>query len=293
MRPSPSSSFLRVLERLTRKGWIPVLAGMTVASCAGKPAPPINGIVSTNPCLDAILVELVPPERIAAISHYSQDPRSSSMPVSLARRFRATSGTAEEVIALRPRLVLASSFTAPATLAAYRRLGLRVATYGTAPTLAENRAQIRAIAGAVGTPARGEALIRRIDRAVADAAPPDAARPSALLWLGGSNLVNGRGTLIDEMVARAGFRNASANYGVRYTGVLPLELAVARPPDVVMTPDRTAAADDDSRRVSLRLRALRSGTRVAHFPPELFYCGGPSIVPAMQRLAAIRRGRRS
>ena len=81
-----------------------------VSACAA-PTPPTSShrIVSTNPCLDAILVELAPPEWIAAISHYSQDPRSSSMPVARARRFRATNGTAEEVIALKPGLVLASS----------------------------------------------------------------------------------------------------------------------------------------------------------------------------------------
>ena len=123
-----------------KKRWIPAFVGMTLAGCSAATVPATsNRIVSTNPCLDAILVELVPPDRIAAISRYSQDPRSSSMAVSLARRLPATSGTAEEVIALKPGLVLASSFTAPATLAAYRRLGLKVATFGTAATIAENR----------------------------------------------------------------------------------------------------------------------------------------------------------
>ena len=211
------------------------------------------------------------------------------MPLPLARRFRATTGTAEEVIALKPGLVLASNFTPAATLGAYRRLGLKVATYGTAATIEENRTQIREIARDLGAEGRGEALIARIDRAVAGAAPPDPRRPAALLWLGGSNLVNGQGTLIGEMLERAGFRNASANYGVRYTGTLPLEYVVARPPDVVMTPERTDGANEESRRVGLRLRALRPSTRVASFPPELFYCGGPSIIPAMQRLGAIRR----
>ncbi|GAO38342.1 putative ABC transporter substrate-binding protein [Sphingomonas changbaiensis NBRC 104936] len=264
-----------------------------VAACAVPAPPPSHDrIVSTNPCLDAILVELVPPERIAAISRYSHDPRSSSMAVSRARRLRATGGTAEEVIALKPGLVLASSFTAPATLAAYQRLGLKVATFGTAATIEENRTQIREIARAVGEPQRGEALIARIDRAVAEAAPPDAARPSALLWLGGSNLVNGHGTLIDDMLGRAGFRNASADYGVTQTGVLPLEYVVSHPPRVVLTPERRAGADEESRRIALRTEALSASharVTIGHFPEQLFYCGGPTIVPAMQRLAAIRR----
>jgi iron complex transport system substrate-binding protein len=263
---------------------------MTLVGCANAPIPATNSIVSTNPCLDAILVELAPPERIAAISAWSQDPRATSMPLPLARRFRATGGTAEEVVALKPGLVLASSFAPASTIAAYRRLGIRVASFGIASTIEENKAQIRDIARAIGERERGEALVARIDRAVAEAAPPDANRPSALLWLGGSNLVNGRGTLIDDMLGRAGFRNASADYGVRQTGVLPLEYVVAHPPRVVLTPERDVG--EEGRRVSLRIRALTASharVTIGHFPQQLFYCGGPTIIPAMQRLAAIRR----
>jgi iron complex transport system substrate-binding protein len=278
-----------VALRRIKARWIPAFAGMTLMGCSATPLPATDRIVSTNPCLDAILVELVPVERIAAISHYSRDPRSTSMPLPLARRLGTTSGTAEEVIALRPGLVLASSFTAPATLGAYQRLGLEVARFPIASTLEENRAQIRAIAQAVGARERGEALVARIDRAVGAAEPRDARRPLALLWLGGSNLVNGQGTLIDELLGKAGFQNASAAYGVRFTGVLPLEHVVAHPPDVVMTPVSRAGADEDARRASLRMRALRGKAVVADFPPNLFYCGGPSIVPAMARLVAMRR----
>ena len=84
---------------------------LLLAGCAQPPGGG-GGIVSTNPCADAMLVHMVPPARIAAISHYSQTPGASSIPLALARRFRATAGTAEEVIALRPDLVVASSFTA-------------------------------------------------------------------------------------------------------------------------------------------------------------------------------------
>lgn len=283
----------RVSRRRLEKGWFPVFAGVTLLASCATPPPATERIVSTNPCLDAILIELVPPERIAAISHYSQDPRSTSMSLNVARRLRTTAGTAEEVIALRPGLVLASSFTPAATLAAYERMGLRVKAFPIAATLDANRAQIREVARAVGAAGSGELLVQRIDDAIAKAAPPNVARPSALLWLGGSNLVNGQGTLIDEMLVRAGFRNASADHGVRFTGTLPLEHVVARPPHVVMTPTSAAGHDEDARRTSLRMRALRGRAQIADFPASLFYCGGPSIVPAMERLAAIRRKVRS
>ncbi|HSF11877.1 MAG TPA: ABC transporter substrate-binding protein, partial [Erythrobacter sp.] len=83
-------------------------------------------IVSLNPCLDAILVEIAPPDQVLALSHYSRDPGSSSIPQSVAARYGVTGGTAEEVIALQPDLVLASTFLPQPTRSALERAGLRV-----------------------------------------------------------------------------------------------------------------------------------------------------------------------
>ena len=110
---------------------VPQLACL-LAGCAPAGAGSKGGIVSLNPCADQLLLALVPPARIAAISWYSQRPGASSIPLALARRFRATAGTAEEVIALASDLVLATSFTPPATRAALvaaseRTTGLRAA----------------------------------------------------------------------------------------------------------------------------------------------------------------------
>ena len=239
-----------------------------------------GGIVSTNPCADAMLVRMVRPERIAAISHYSQGAGATSIPLAVALRFRATAGTAEEVIALNPDLVLASSFTQPATRAAFDRAGLRTVYLDSPVTVAASKAQVMQVAEAVGAPAQGAAINAAIDRAMS--APPPAGRPGAVLYIAG-DLANGSGTLLDELMTRAGFVNAAARYGLAYTGTLPAELLVARPPDVVIAPR------GGSRGAALR-QAVLPKTRVADFDRTLVNCGGPTIVSAMARLRAIRAG---
>lgn len=262
---------------------------LLLAGCAAAPAGGGGGIVSTNPCADAMLVELVPHARIAAISHYSQDPAASSIPLPLARRFRATNGDAEDVVAMRPDLVIASSFTSASTRAAYDRAGLKTLYLDSPQTIAASKAQVKALAEALGAEDKGAAMNARIDRAVA-AARTDEAPVPALLWIGG-NLVSGGGTLLDEMMVRAGFSDHAAHYGLQGTGYLPAEHVIADPPRVMLVPDR-AGRDSASRAAEVRTLALRrSGAAVhqAEFPRNLVNCGGPVIAKAMARLAQVRR----
>lgn len=257
-----------------------LLAGCATAESMGR-----GGIVSLNPCADQLLLALVPPARIAAISHYSQDPASSSIPIPLARRFRATAGTAEEVIALAPDLVVGTSFTPPATREAFARAGLRTLYLSSPTTIAESKAQVTELAEAVGAVPEGMAVNVRIDAAVARART-DAATVPALLYIAG-DLVSGGGTLLDEMMRLAGLRDAAAEYGLAMTGTLPVETILARPPALILSPD------GGGRTASIRRRLLeRTGAKVREVPfaRTLINCGGPTIPAALDRLAAIRRG---
>ena len=262
---------------------------LLVAGCAAQPQRG-GGIVSTNPCADAMLVELVPPRRIAAISHYSRDPASTSIPLDVARRFRTTTGTAEEVIAMRPDLVIASSFTSPSTREAYARAGLDTLYLDSPVTIEASQKQVTELAAALGVEPAGRAMNARIDHAVTAAAWSGPPAP-ALLWISG-NLVSGGGNLLDEMMTRAGFSDHAAHYGLQFTGYLPIEHVVVDPPRVMLVPDEPGRAAS-SRSAQLRSRALshlRARVAEARFPRELVNCGGPVIARAMTRLAEVRRG---
>ena len=255
-----------------------------LAGCAPVAAGGGGGIVSINPCADAMLVRLVAPTRIGAISRYSQDPSATSLPLAVARRFRVTAGTAEEVIALRPALVLASTFTAATTRDAYARAGLRTVYLDSPTTVAASAAQVRQVAAAVGEQAKGDAMARAIESSatLTRRSPGERngeAAPRALLYIAG-DLVNGGGTLLDELTRRAGFRNAAADYGLANTGTLPTELLVAHPPAVIIATGR-------GRTAALR-RSLLPTTPIASFDRSLVNCGGPTIPAALARLRAIR-----
>ena len=259
-----------------------LLLALLLAGCTADQPVRRGGIVSLNPCADQLLLALVPPDRIAAISHYSQDSRATSIPLDVARRFRTTAGTAEEVIALSPDLVVATSFTPPATRAAFARAGLNTLYLGSPTTVATSKEQIAEVADALKERRRGQVLNARIDAALAETKSVDAP-VSALLFIGG-DLANGGGTLLDEMMTHTGLRDAAADYGVAMTGRLPVETIVGHPPALILSPDQ------GGRTAAIRRRLLGAETRDVPFARDLINCGGPTIPAALRRLAEIRRG---
>lgn len=255
---------------------------------AAGPAPP--RVVSLNPCTDAILLQVADPQQVLAISHYSKDSHTSSLDLGSAGRFPATRGTVEEVLGLQPDLVLASSFTDPATASAYGRLGLRLERLGIARNVAESRAQIRRIAALVGHRDRGEALIARIDTALAQAAPPPGAAPvPAVVWQSGG-IVPGEETLIVDLLKRTGFANHAAGQGLGQADLLSLETLLARPPRVLFVVGEKAGTGAGTDRLRFH-PALAAPGQVRHEPlaARLLYCGGPTIIDVVARLAEVRR----
>jgi iron complex transport system substrate-binding protein len=253
---------------------------------ASKPA----RIVSLDLCTDQMLIDLVPRERIAAVTHLAADPAVSAAPEK-ARGIPITHGEAEDVLRHDPDLILAGPYGVSATVNLLRRLKRNVVIVQQAADLDGVRASVRAVASAVGETAKGEAVIADFNRRLAGLAAPQpaAATPTALIYqLGGS--VSGAGSLANTLLEAAGFRNMAAEYRLTRAGQVPLELLVATPPDLVVLSTaadeyRTAAADN-LRHPALRL--LRQRRASLELPWQLWLCGTPVVAEAVARLAEAR-----
>jgi iron complex transport system substrate-binding protein len=242
-------------------------------------------IVSLNMCLDQLLVDLVPRERIAAVSYLAKD---ASLTAATERFDGLTTvrGTAEEVLALNPDLILVGEYTTGATVALLRRLGQNVAVVPMAQDFAAMRQSIRTIAAHVGETARGEAMIAGFDKRLEAVRQPMTLRPTALAYQVNS-LVSGPNSLMHAAIEAAGYTNLAGAMQLGPGGRLPLEALIATPPDLVIL----ANGRDDFRTVvadNLRHPALAELLRTrahAHLPMPMWMCATPRIAGAVEELA--------
>ena len=145
--------------------------------------------------------------------------------------------------------------------------------------------------GSVGRPARGEAVVGRIEAALAAAAPrPGQATLTALVYQA-DGFVAGPRTLVGEMRARCGDQNVAERFGVKKWGNVPLERLLADPPQVLLAGETAPGAPTWADRIMRHpaLGRMEPRMRRAVFPQRLLYCAGPVLIETAAALSAARR----
>lgn len=244
-------------------------------------------IVSMNLCADELVLRLADPAHVLSVTWLSRDRQASNV-VGLAGQVAANHGLAEEIIALRPDLVLAGLYTTRTTVGLLRRVGLPVVELDVPVTLEAVYRQIRDLAAVLEEGERGEALIATIESGLDGLSPrADGRRPSALVF-NPSGFTVERDSLVDELLRRAGLRNLAVELGLDGYGQIPLEVLVLARPDLLVVaadPEAGPALAYEALRHPVLARLPRD-MRVIVLPSRLWTCAGPALVDAVQRLAA-------
>jgi iron complex transport system substrate-binding protein len=176
-------------------------------------------------------------------------------------------------------------------VALLRRLDYRVEEMAPPRDIPAVRDQIRRVAGLLGVPGRGEALVEAFDRQLRAAAPAETdSRPSAIVYEPNGIAVGG-GELADAAVRAAGLRNLTAEMGLTGPSPLSLEHLVTARPDVLVLQGHGDDAPSQATQLldHPALRHLRRHAATAVVPEALWTCGGPQLAEAVARLARARR----
>ena len=244
-------------------------------------------IVSANLCADQLLLALVDPKQIVSLSPFARD-RTLSLLATEAERFASGHGSAEELIDLKPDLVLIGSFDSRHARDMLERKKIPFVALEPWQSLRQGRQQIRDIAGRLGQKARGEILLARIDEGAARLMRIAEARgrqPTALV-LHRRGYAFHSGVLV-ELASIAGLRNAAEGLGMKESGTVPLERIIATPPDylIVTQPPSAPADQGEAFMAHPALMRIFPAERRLIVPDNLSICAGPSTPALIDRLA--------
>lgn len=264
-------------------GWRAVSSALSALWLGGAAlAGPPERVVSINLCTDQLAMLLAAPGQLVSVSWLAQDPRSSAM-AEEAAAWPANAGRAEDIFLLAPDLVLAGTFTTPATVQMLQRLGIPVALFPHAASLADVGAQLRQMGEVLGRPEAGEAAARAFEAELAALAVgtegPMAALYQASGWTGG------RHTLAGEILAAAGLRNLAEELGMDHGGWLALEQLILAEPDLLVTgrpfPGASRAEEITGHPA---LRQAMGGREGVALTDRDWVCGLPHVLNAVRAM---------
>ena len=243
-------------------------------------------IASMNVCTDQLLVPLADPAQILGLSRFSRDAWQSFV-ASEARRFPALSGGAEDILVLRPDVVVASLFDKRSTRELLRQNGLRLAEFAVPRNLDEVKAQIRRMGEIAGHPDRAAAEIARLDAAIAKARQAAVEKRYRVLPLSRRGFVTGSDSLVSSLLGEIGLLNAAGDLGVGMGGFASLEAIVSLKPDFLLVSEAGDRAEDEGHAFLLHpaLERFYPPEKRIVIPERLTVCGGVMIADALELLA--------
>lgn len=195
-------------------------AALALCSTAAVAAPP-QRIASLNLAADEVLIDLVPHERIVAVTMFVDEKGTSNVLGRVPKSIqRFPKSDLERLIALKPDLVVVSQYTDADFLKALERSGLRAYRMTGLDSIAGFRKAILDLGAAVGADDAARRLVARFDERLAavEAKVKGAPRPTVLYWASG--FTSGAKTPFGALIECGGGRNAAALAGI--SGVVPI-----------------------------------------------------------------------
>jgi iron complex transport system substrate-binding protein len=252
------------------------LAGSGAAAAGMKPM----HVMSLNLCTDGLVLDLLPPDRIASVTYLARSP-SNSFRSDEARRVPINYGSGEEALIEKPDLVLAGTYTTTATRTLLKALGVAVLEVPPANDFDDIRSVTRQVGRALGEEAKAEALIAKMDATLSELA---AVKPAQVIrvsgWNGGGS-VPGKGTLFDAILTAAGGVNIASTLPDSRSGSFDIEeLLMARPDVLAYGADSngTPALRTDADQHPIIMKIYRH--RRVMYPEVLYSCGVPEMADA-------------
>ncbi|MCX7016313.1 MAG: ABC transporter substrate-binding protein [Candidatus Sumerlaeota bacterium] len=187
-------------------------------------------IVSATLATDEILLDLVDPKRILALSVFADEPEYSNVVEKAKAVEKRVAGHAEQVVALAPDLIFVASYSKPEFLRMLKGAGLPVFQLQFFDSIDQILGNVETVGQAVGEEARAKALVDQARPRIEAVSKAAEGKPRPLILSYSHGFVAGKNTTINDMIVAAGGANYAAEKGIEGNQEIALEVLLTWQP---------------------------------------------------------------
>ena len=252
---------------------------------------------------DQIVLGLVTSDHLVGINTLMDDPVLSNV-VPIAKRIIKKIGDpgAEEVLSMKPDVVIVSDWTQAEKIQSMRDLGLKVVSVKSPETIQDAKEAVSQVAAAIGELEKGKQLIGMMDKKLAEIREktskikPEQRKNIVLLSL--MTAYGGAGCAYDDACREANVVNGIAAAGLKTGQQLTKEMLIKINPDIMLMPvyndrgnyDTQAFIDSYLKDPSLRTVKAINDKQLIYPREQFIYNCSQDIVYCVQEIARVAYG---
>lgn len=187
-------------------------------------------VITTNICIDSLVVALIGTKNLIAVSALADDTRYSHISHQVSDLHKVTFN-AEAIYALRPSLVLASNFSSVKTKFALEKLGVEVRLIDFARSINDIEKNIQILGRLLNADGRAQELVKLLKSPKIDL---NYRKQIVALQYSTNRYVHGNNSLISDIINRSGFSSYSKFLGHEEGRYISAEALVKSAPNVLI-----------------------------------------------------------
>ena len=239
-------------------------------------------VITTNICIDSLVVALIGTENLVAVSALADDDRYSHISDKV-KDLQKVTFNAEMIYALDPSLVLASNFSSAKTKSALEKLGVNVRLISFARSIRDIEKNIFTLGKLLNAESRAQELTRLLKSPRVNIKN---IKQLVALQYSTNRFVHGRNSLISSIIVRSGFKSYSEFLGYNEGRYISAEALVKSAPDVlILDGDKSFSNKSGSPIYHPALLKAKSKTKALFIDTKHWSCGTPKVVNLITSLS--------
>ena len=260
--------------------WLASIA--MIASASDRKTNPQARVITTNICIDSLVVALIGTESLVAVSALANDDRYSHISDEV-KDLQKVTFNAEIIYALNPSLVLASNFSSAKTKSALKKLGVNVRLISFARSVEDIEKNIFILGKLLNAESRAQELTRLLKTPKVNVKN---IKQLIALQYSTNRFVHGRNSLISSIIRRSGFKSYSEFLGYNQGRYISAEALVKSAPDVlILDGDKSFSDKSGSPLYHPALLKANSKTKALFIETKHWSCGTPKVVDLISSLS--------